>query len=126
VRIAVVGSRDWLDYGIIERVLDSLPVQFPGPITIVSGGARGVDSYAERWAKAAGADLTIYFPDWSKGKRGALDRNTLIVDNADLVIAFWDGESRGTLDTIRKALWSGTVLWIVGTDGVIERTDNAA
>src|SRR5690349_2451214 len=116
MKIAVVGSREWVDYGLVEQVLDNLLTQYSDPITIISGGARGVDSYAERWARSRGLFTRIHRPDWSRGKKGALERNSLIVEDADMVIAFWDGESRGTLDTIRKTLSAGKVLWIVGTD----------
>ena len=58
------------------------------------------------YARAAGIALTIIRPDYRRYGRGApLVRNKQIVDLADVILAFWDGHSRGTaqaLDYARK------------------------
>lgn len=76
------------------------------PITaIVSGGAKGADSLAERYAQENGLEMVIYYPDWEKhGRAAGPIRNRLIVDEADAVVAFWDGKSRGTKSTIDLTL----------------------
>lgn len=70
---------------------------------IVSGGARGADSWAEEWAVEHGISVDVIRPDWAQhGKAAGFIRNAEIVRRADAVIAFWDGESHGTADTLRK------------------------
>lgn len=101
MKIAVVGSRS------IKSVpLDEL---IPPQCTeIVSGGARGVDTCAREYAQIHGLKLTEFYPDYERfGRSAPLKRNDLIVAHADMVIAFWDGESRGTLYTLRKCRSQG-------------------
>lgn len=99
-RIAIVGSRTFADY---ERVCEVMKA-YPSPALIVSGGAQGADRLAERWAKEHNTPTRILKPDWAgMGKAAGFLRNTDIVAAADVVIAFWDGKSNGTRDTITKA-----------------------
>ena len=83
----------------------------PNLDTIVSGGAKGADTMGENYAKILGLKTVIYKPDWSK-KGGAFLRNTDIVNDSDLVMAFWDGKSNGTKDSIDKARRFGKKLII--------------
>lgn len=102
MQLAVIGSRTFDDFDLMVTTLD----KFPNP-TIISGGARGADQLAARYARLRNAPLIEYLPDWNKhGKAAGFIRNQLIVDAADAVIAFWDGQSRGTahsIDLARKA-----------------------
>ena len=90
MKVAIIGSRN-LKINCLEKYL-------PKHITeIVSGGAKGVDSCAKEFAIANNIKLTEFLPDYQKYKRGApLKRNLEIIEYADLVIAFWDGKSKGT------------------------------
>ena len=66
-------------------------------LEIVSGGAKGVDTCAREYALANGLKLTEFLPEYNRYGRGApLKRNLQIIDYADCVLAFWDGQSRGT------------------------------
>lgn len=99
MRVAVIGSRGL-------RV-DNLEKYLPKDTTeIVSGGARGVDTSAREYALRHGLKLTEYLPEYDRYGRGApLRRNITIIENADLVLAFWDGRSRGTryvIDNCKK------------------------
>ena len=90
MKVAVVGSRN-LE---VKNLGDYLPVEVT---EIVSGGAKGVDTSAREYAKEHGIKLTEFLPEYSRYKRGApLKRNIQIVEYADMVLAFWDGQSRGT------------------------------
>ena len=100
LRLAVVGSREWTDAHFITEYLNS----FPEDITLVSGGARGVDKIAETYAKDRGWETLIILADWSQGKGAGFARNADIIANADVVVAFWDGSSKGTKNTIDRAL----------------------
>lgn len=60
-------------------------------------GQGGIDGCARAYARAAGLPLTEFLPDYERYGRGApLHRNRQIIAYSDLVLAFWDGESRGT------------------------------
>lgn len=96
MRVAVVGSRTLT----VPNLGDYLPENVS---EIVSGGARGVDQCARAYALSHGIRLTEYLPDYARhGRRAPLMRNDLIVARAELVLAFWDGRSRGTVYTIRR------------------------
>lgn len=91
-----------------------------GDITIVSGGARGVDSWAAELANESGFRLVEIRPNWKKYGRGAgFHRNTEIVRAADDVVAFWDQVSNGTFDTIKKAVELRRDLIVFGNDGEV-------
>jgi len=95
MRVAVVGSR--------SIHIDNLEDYLPSDTTeIVSGGARGVDLCARNYALVHGIKLTEFYPEYEKyGRVAPIKRNLLIINNSDLVIAFWDGKSRGTDFVIR-------------------------
>jgi hypothetical protein len=103
MKLAVVGSRDFSDYELLKSKLDI--IHKTQIITlIISGGAQGADSLAEKWAKENNVKTSIFYPDWNQfGKSAGYKRNVEIVKNADAVIAFWDGTSKGTKITIDLA-----------------------
>lgn len=90
MKVAVIGSRGLL--------VDDLGKYLPDDTTeIISGGAKGVDASAREYALRHGMKLTEYLPEYSRyGRSAPLKRNITIIENADLVLAFWDGASRGT------------------------------
>lgn len=101
-KLAIVGSRRFTNYDHMCRVLET-PRENGLIKLIVSGGARGADSLAQRYAKEFGLPIMIYYPDWEKyGKAAGVIRNQYIVDDADMMIAFAYDDSRGTRDSIRK------------------------
>jgi hypothetical protein len=97
---AIVGSRDYPDLEAVRRYVATLPEG----CVVVSGGARGVDRVAAHEARQRGLRVVEYLADWDRfGRRAGFLRNEQIVAAADTVIAFWDGESRGTKHTIDLA-----------------------
>jgi len=116
VTIAIVGSRHWpwQQIGVIKYRIGQIAVQFFGmteDITIISGGALGVDSWAEHIAKEFGFQTRTYPADWDKhGKAAGYLRNEEMVKAADIVIAFWDGKSKGTKHSIDLTLKHRKVL----------------
>jgi hypothetical protein len=99
MKVAVIGGREFKDYELLKRTLE------PFLITkIISGGARGADKLSERYAKEKGLPTEIYLAQWDLfGKKAGFLRNTTIIENSELVVAFWDSKSRGTRDSIGKA-----------------------
>lgn len=103
MRLAIVGSREFENYGLV--CAEVAKIQGTQKIDlIVSGGAKGADTLAKKYAALNHIPLMEFLPDYERYGRGApLQRNTLIVQNADWVLAFVTASSKGTWDTIRKA-----------------------
>ncbi len=97
--VAIIGSRglEITDFG------KYLPKE---TTTIVSGGAKGIDSCAKKYADENGISCIEILPKYDMyGRAAPLKRNLEIIDAADIVLAFWDGLSRGTkyvIDNCRK------------------------
>ena len=95
MRVAVIGSR-------------SLKIDLEGLIpkeatAIISGGAVGIDTNAKEYAIRHNLELIEFLPDYEKYARYApLKRNDQIIESADLVIAIWEGKSKGTKYVIDK------------------------
>lgn len=113
MKLAIVGGRDFKDKILMARwvalimtanIVEVKDKLIKYDVKIISGGARGADSLGEMFAKIYGCCMAIYKPDWKKhGKAAGFIRNQQIVDNCEIVLAFWDGKSNGTRDTINKA-----------------------
>ena len=107
MRIAIIGSRNL----VVNNLGEYLP---EGCNEIVSGGAKGIDTSAAIFARENGIRLTEFLPDYEKyGRAAPIVRNRQIVDYADSVIAFWDGESRGTLSVIKYCEKTGVPCKVV-------------
>ena len=107
MRIAIIGSRTCPYIDIAEH----LPIV---PSTIISGGAKGADTLAKQYALHNKIPLIEFLPDYQKfGRKAPLLRNISIVENCDLLIAFWDGVSRGTKFTIDYAVKNGVKVKVI-------------
>lgn len=96
MKTAIIGSRE-LTIGNLEKYIPQ------GTTEIISGGAKGVDACARDYAIAHNIKLTEFLPEYDKyGKNAPLKRNLTIIENADVVLAFWNGKSRGTKFVIEK------------------------
>lgn len=101
MKVLVTGSRGWTDAQKLGDTLAALK-----PTLIIHGGARGADRLADEWAKKNGIQTQIHLPDWEGyGKRAGMIRNEQMLNESrpDVVVAFWDGASRGTLHMIGYA-----------------------
>lgn len=100
MKVAIIGSRNFDDYDLLTKTLNDFSIDL-----IVSGGAKGADALAERYALLNNIETLIFKPEYKLYNRGApLKRNLQIIDASDFVIAFWDGKSRGTKHAIDYAL----------------------
>lgn len=96
-RVIIAGGRDFNDYQLLRKTLDNLLCNITEEITVVCGQARGADTLGERYAKERGYSIAYFPADWKKyGKRAGYLRNEQMAQNADALVAFWDGQSRGT------------------------------
>ena len=98
MRVAVIGSR-----GIqIEDLGAYLPEETS---MIVSGGAKGVDSCAKKYAISHRIKLLEFLPEYERyGRAAPLKRNDCILENADYAVIFWDGKSKGTKYVIEQCV----------------------
>ena len=111
MKLAIIGSRGFDDYELVKSVLSD----YVNKVTmVVSGGAKGADSLGEKWANENNIQTLIFKPDWKKyGKKAGHLRNTDIIQNCDMCVAFWDGVSTGTNDSIKKAKKFGKEVKII-------------
>lgn len=101
LKVAIVGSRSVNNF-CIENMLEKIPEPCT---TIISGGAAGIDSIAEKAAEILSVKFIKILPDYSAyGEKAPLLRNRQIIEKADMVLAFWDFKSRGTAFTISECL----------------------
>lgn len=103
MKLAIVGSREFKDWPLAQSWIDAVFTVFP-ITSLVSGGASGADSFAEMYAKIDLIPIEVIKPEWEKGIHAGFERNSLIVEKADIVLAFWNGGSKGTIDTINKTV----------------------
>lgn len=114
-KVAIVGSRaerdadghlteaSWARRAAVFAYVAAL-AEKDRTIVIVSGGADGVDNWAADAACKYGLTIHIKRPDWDKhGRRAGMMRNAEIISSCDRLVAFWDGASKGTADSIEKA-----------------------
>lgn len=132
MKIGVCGSRSITDRDEVYRHLDMFTNRDSGGvfdnITILSGGAKGVDQLAKDWADLNLFDHVLFKPyhmvdtDAEYKVRYFFARNKQILDNADQVLILWDGKSNGTkwcIDYLRK--WRKSSDYTIIT---METTDN--
>lgn len=120
--ICICGSRGYPRLTLVDAFIETLPAD----ITVLSGGARGVDRRAYYRAMLRYRQGTLLRPiemkaEWEvygRTNAGSI-RNQAMLDAADRVVAFWDGQSGGTKDMIARSLAAGKLRWVYGHDGTI-------
>jgi len=97
MKILIAGSRSINDFDLSKLISSDISL-------IISGGAKGIDSIAEKYADTHKISKLILHPDYSRyGRAAPIKRNKVMVDIADKVIVIWDGVSRGSKSTIEYA-----------------------
>jgi hypothetical protein len=105
LRVAIVGSRHFAEPDRVTEYVNSLPAR----ASIITGSASGVDAAATRAARAKGIPVQVMpasFEEASDASKAAA-RNQRLIDACDVLVAFWDGSSKGTRATVDRALDSG-------------------
>ena len=106
-RVIIAGTRYFNDYAVLKEYCNyilSNKIRDKEEITILSGGAKGADALGERYAAEKGFSIIRYPAQWEKyGAAAGPKRNKEMCANADALIAFWDGQSRGTRNVIEEA-----------------------
>lgn len=101
MRVIIAGGRDFNNYPLLrEECIKILHSHQYKPVEIVPDGARGADKLGEKFAKRFNYPLKVFPANWDKyGKRAGYLRNKEMAEYASpdgMLIAFWDGKSRGT------------------------------
>jgi predicted Rossmann fold nucleotide-binding protein DprA/Smf involved in DNA uptake len=105
VKVAIVGSRHFSEPDRVSEYVNGLP----RTASIITGSASGVDAAATKAARAKGIAVQVMpasFDEVADASRSAA-RNQRLVDACDVLVAFWDGVSKGTRATVDRALDSG-------------------
>lgn len=103
MKVIIAGGRTFNDYQLLCEKCDHALSQ-QTEIEIVSGTANGADKLGERYAKEKGYSIKQFPADWNKfGKSAGYKRNEDMAKYGDALIAFWDGESKGTKHMIDLA-----------------------
>lgn len=105
MRVAIVGSRHFASPERVTEYVEGLP----RGASIVTGSASGVDAAATQAARARGLAVRVLpasFEELRDESKSAA-RNQKLIDSCDVLVAFWDGESKGTRTTVERALDSG-------------------
>ena len=108
-RIIVAGGRDFDNYILLSETLDVVLKRYTlSEVSIVSGCCQGADTLGERYAKEHGIPVVRFPADWQAyGKAAGPLRNRKMAEYASegegVLVAFWDGKSRGTASMIRLA-----------------------
>ena len=124
IRIIIAGGRKFNDYEMLKRTMLKFIQKLHDHISfhtieIISGNANGADKLGERFAKEYNYNLKIMPAQWDlHGKSAGYIRNNemlVYAKEADhsVLVAFWDGKSKGTknmIDTSRRSLDSVEVV----------------
>jgi hypothetical protein len=101
MKTAIIGSRTLTIHN-LEKYLPSETTE------IISGGAKGIDLCAKNFAISNGIKFTEFLPNYSKyGRIAPIKRNLKIINSCDIVLAFWDGKSKGTEFVIKSCKKAG-------------------
>ncbi len=116
MKTIIAGGRDFKDYNLLKKQVDYYR-EHKGAITeIVSGGAAGADSLGEMYAIENNIPIKVFNADWNKhGRAAGPMRNKQMADYADVLIAVWDGQSKGTknmIDQMNKLNKPVFIVWI--------------
>lgn len=107
-RILIAGSRTISDYShlinAMNKAIEDGIIPPSSSFEIVSGSARGVDTLAKKYSEDIGVKITEFKPIYlHKNDKGApLRRNIDMANYSDVLIAVWDGKSRGTLHMVNE------------------------
>ncbi len=103
IKVIIAGGRNFDDFNRLCEVCDEF-LKDQNNIEIVSGAYKGADLLGERYAAERNYSIKQFPADWRRyGKSAGLKRNTEMAAYANALIAFWDGESKGTKHMIELA-----------------------
>lgn len=112
-QVIIAGGRDFANYELLQNKCDQF-FREKRPTAIISGLARGADTLGTRYARERGIQVLEFPADWERlGRRAGMVRNLQMLEAADAVVAFWDGQSRGTAHMVNETKKRGLPLRVV-------------
>ena len=100
MRLIIAGGREFNDYEMVKQYADAF-IGKESKVTIISGLAKGADTLACQYAEERAYALEGFAAEWHKyGRAAGIKRNKYMAKNADSLLAFWDGKSKGTMHMI--------------------------
>ena len=116
-KVIVAGGREFKDYQLLEKTLNDFLQDRKEPTRILCGMAHGADELGLLYAHRHNYELEKHPAKWDiHGKRAGFIRNEEMANNADALIAFWDGKSHGTKDMIQRAKEHGLSIRVIRYD----------
>lgn len=119
-RVIIAGGRDFNDYNLLKETAHEIIAKYDNPIKIVSGTCRGADRLGEKYAYENQIRVERFPADWNKlGRSAGYVRNVEMAiyasdnDNIGVLIAFWDGKSKGTKHMIDAAKKYGLEIHVI-------------
>lgn len=110
MRTIIAGSRDIVNFNLLKEAITKCDWV---PTVVISGTARGADQLGEDWAEENNIPVERFPANWELyGKRAGYIRNEQMADNAEALIALWDGASRGTWHMINIAKAKGLKVYV--------------
>ena len=117
-KVIIAGGRDFNNYEVLRRECNYLLSRKVPDIEVVCGDARGADLLGNKWASEYGYKVKHFPADWNAfGKSAGYRRNAEMASYADALIAFWDGQSRGTMHMINLAKDQGLNVRVLDYEG---------
>ena len=136
MRVIITGDRGWACHDLAERIVNRLVVRYGPDLTIVHGGATGVDQAFDEAATDAGVDVEAYPAQWSEidhpraivrhdrngvpydAGAGSRRNEMMIARGVDLCLAVHRnlGGSRGTKDCVRQAIGVGITTYLIADE----------
>lgn len=115
MKVIVAGGREFDNYELMCTTLDYYFKDLDKKdLVIVSGRANGADKLGERYAREHFINVECYGADWKKyGNAAGPIRNRQMAENADALVAYHDGKSRGTKNMIETATELGLKVRVV-------------
>jgi ABC-type enterochelin transport system substrate-binding protein len=113
MKVIIAGSRDFRSYDLLKQKCDEILLE-RDEVEIVSGTARGADKMGEFYASERGYSMKLFPADWDQyGKSAGYIRNKQMAEYANMLICFWDGQSKGTQHMINLAKDLGLEVHII-------------
>ena len=120
MKLIVAGSRSISDYDLVKKAIDSLVNEGLVVTAIIEGTAKGVDRLASRYAIEHGIENIRVPAEWKLYHQGAgVIRNKKMAEMGDILLAFWDGTSRGTNNMIKTANTKGLPVRVIYVEAKI-------
>ena len=117
IKVIIAGGRNFEDFNKLCRVCDVF-LQDQNKVEIVSGAYKGADLLGERYASERNYSINQFPADWRRyGKSAGLKRNAEMANYANILIAFWDGKSKGTKHMMDTALEKGLRIFVHIVEG---------